>query len=318
MRAVGVLQFGGPEMLRMMEAGTPRAGPGQVRIRVRAATVNPADVAIRSGQIARSLDAKIADPPHVDGLEAAGVVDALGAGVESGLAVGDRVMAANRGDEPIVFRGGHAEYVVVPTASVVRSPKGASDAAAATLPMNGLTARHALDLLALPTGATVAVTGAAGAVGGYVVQLAAAEGLHVIADASDTDTELVTRLGADIVVPRGPDVAAHIRDAAPAGVDGLVDCSAQHDALHDAVRDGGRVAAVRATALGTIERGITVQLAKYTTYLEDHERLDKLREQAESGAITLRVAQTYPAEQAADAHRRLETGGTRGRLVLTF
>jgi NADPH:quinone reductase-like Zn-dependent oxidoreductase len=101
--------------------------------------------------------------------------------------------------------GAYAEHLVVPAESVARVPAGMSDVEAATLPMNGLTARMALDLLELPAGATVAVTGAAGAVGGYVVQLATADGFRVIADAADKDEQLVKDLGADVVLPRGPE-----------------------------------------------------------------------------------------------------------------
>ncbi|MGY0055991.1 alcohol dehydrogenase catalytic domain-containing protein [Streptomyces sp. LZ34] len=124
-----------------------------------------------------------AEPPYVPGTEAAGVIEQIGPGVQSDLSVGDRVVAV-----AVVSgtHGAYAEHLVVPAESVVRAPRGASDAEAATPAMNGLTARMALDPLQLPAGATVAVTGAAGAVGGYAVQLAKADGLRVIADAAPT------------------------------------------------------------------------------------------------------------------------------------
>jgi NADPH:quinone reductase-like Zn-dependent oxidoreductase len=181
--------------------------------------------------------------------------------------------------------------------------------------MNGLTARLALDLLALRPGQTIAVTGAAGAFGGYVVQLAGADGLRVIADASAADEALVRRLGADDVVRRGDDVADRIRAIVPAGVDGLADGALLFDRALPAVRDGGGFAVVRGFS-GETERGITIHSVLVRSYAKEHAKLDRLRQQVEEGDLTLRVARTFPIGQAAEAHRILEAGGTRGRLVL--
>jgi NADPH:quinone reductase-like Zn-dependent oxidoreductase len=123
--------------------------------------------------------------------------------------------------------GAYAEEIVVPAASVVRAPRGVDLAAASTLLMNALTARVALDALALTDGQTVAVTGAAGALGGYLIQLARADGLRVVADAAPADEGLVRSLGADMVVARGDGIAAAIRAVVPSGVDGLFDGAAQ-------------------------------------------------------------------------------------------
>jgi hypothetical protein len=119
--------------------------------------------------------------------------------------------------------GAYREQIVLDARAVVPAPAGATPVEACTLPMNGLTARQSLDLLGLSSGQTLAVTGAAGAYGGYVVQLAKVEGLTVIADASEADHELVASLGADIVVRRGDDVATRILEHFPNGVDGLAD-----------------------------------------------------------------------------------------------
>ena len=183
--------------------------------------------------------------------------------------------------------------------------------------MNGLTARLSLDLLGLSSGQSLAVTGAAGAYGGYVIQLAKAEGLTVIADASEADHELVAALGADIVVRRGDDVAARIREHFPDGVDGLADGAVQNERVIAAVRDGGAFTAVRGYA-GDPQRGINFTATWVRTYDGEFEKLDRLRQLVEAGTVTLRVAETYPPERAGEAHRRLEAGGTRGRLVITF
>jgi NADPH:quinone reductase-like Zn-dependent oxidoreductase len=309
-KAVGVGTFGGPEVLRVVEVPEPHAGPAEVRIRVRAAAVNPADTLLRAGAYGSSLKSP---PPHVPGMDAAGVIDEVGDG--SGWSVGDEVMAIVLPAGP---RGGaYAERVVVPADSVARIPDRSGFVAASTLPMNGLTARLSLDQLGLPPGATIAVTGAAGAYGGYVVQLAKADGLRVIADASAADDALVAALGADVVVRRGDDVAERVRQVMPEGVDGLADGAVLDAKVLGAVRDGGGLAVVRGWP-GPGERGITVHRTSVSEYARDHAALDRLRRQAESGALTLRVAATFPIDQAAAAHRRLEAGGARGRIVLEF
>jgi NADPH:quinone reductase-like Zn-dependent oxidoreductase len=183
--------------------------------------------------------------------------------------------------------------------------------------MNGLTARHSLDQLGLQPGQTLGVTGAAGCYGGYVVQLAKADGLRVIADASSADEQLVRSFGADVVVPRGDDIAAQIRRVCPGGVDGLADGAVQNELAVGAVRDGGGFTTVRSFA-GTGERGIVFTRTSVRTYYRRTDLLDELRRQTEDGVISLRVAATFPAEAAADAHRRLEAGGTRGRCVILF
>jgi NADPH:quinone reductase-like Zn-dependent oxidoreductase len=247
-------------------------------------------------------------------MDVAGVVDEVGEGVDTGLAVGDRAMGIV---VPSGAHGGYRESIVLPAGSVVRTPAGAGDVEAATLPMNGLTARLALDLMALRPGQVVAVTGAAGAFGGYVVQLAKADGLTVVADASEADEQLVRDLGADVVVRRGDDVARRIRERFPDGVDGLADGAVQDALVLDAVREGGRVTTVRGYR-GDGRPGVEVQPVLVRRVAEDHARLDGLRELVEKGALTLRVARTFPAEEAAEAHRVLARGGVRGRLVLTW
>jgi NADPH:quinone reductase-like Zn-dependent oxidoreductase len=283
-----------------------------VRLRVTAATVNPTDTHAVAGAYAGRDPVK--QPPWVPGMDVAGVVDEVGEGVDTGLAVGDRAMGIV---VPSGAHGGYRESIVLPAGSVVRTPAGAGDVEAATLPMNGLTARLALDLMALRPGQVVAVTGAAGAFGGYVVQLAKADGLTVVADASEADEQLVRDLGADVVVRRGDDVARRIRERFPDGVDGLADGAVQDALVLDAVREGGRVTTVRGYR-GDGRPGVEVHPVLVRRVAEDHARLDGLRELVEKGALTLRVARTFPAEEAAEAHRVLARGGVRGRLVLTW
>ncbi|MCA9829589.1 MAG: NADP-dependent oxidoreductase [Dehalococcoidia bacterium] len=312
MRGIGVFEFGGPEVLKIVDLPEVHAGAGEVRIRVHGAAVNPTDTGIRDGSRAAML-ANI-PPPYIPGMDAAGVIDEVGAGAADRFKVGDAVMAM------VIPSGAHGAYresIVLAADAVAAAPKGASHFEAATLPMNGLTARLSLDQLALQPGQTLAVTGAAGCYGGYVVQLAKAAGLRVIADASSADEQLVRDLGADIVVPRGDNIAATIRGVAPDGVDGLADGAVQNELAVGAVRDGGGFASVRGFK-GTGERGIAFHVTMVRDYDHRADLLDQLREQVEAGLVTLRVAASYPPEQAAAAHARLEAGGTRGRCVIAL
>ncbi|MGD9935718.1 MAG: NADP-dependent oxidoreductase [Dehalococcoidia bacterium] len=307
-----MFEFGGPEVLKVVDLPEAHPGAGEVRIRVYGAAVNPTDTGIRDGSRAAML-ATIA-PPYVPGMDAAGVIDEVGPGAGHRFKVGDAVMAMVI---PTGAHGAYRESVVLAADAVALAPHGASHFEAATLPMNGLTARLSLDQLALQPGDTLAVTGAAGCYGGYVVQLAKATGLRVIADASSADEQLVRDLGADIVVQRGDNIAATIRGVAPDGVDGLADGAVQNELAVGAVRDGGGFASVRGYK-GTGERGIRFHLTMVREYDHRADLLDQLRQQVEAGLVTLRVAGTYPPEEAAAAHARLEAGGTRGRCVISF
>jgi NADPH2:quinone reductase len=312
MRAVGVTTFGGPDMLKVVDVPEVHAGPGQVRIRIHAAGVNPTDIFVRNG--ARAEQQKVDPPPYVPGMDAAGVVDEVGEGVKTGVRVGDAVMAM------VLPKGSHGAYreqIVLNERAVVKAPKGFSHVQAATLPMNGLTARRSLDLLALKPGQTIAVTGAAGIYGGYVIQLAKNDGLKVIADASEADEALVKSLGADIVVRRGDDVASRIRQHCPNGVDGLADGAVLNELVVPTVRDGGSFTSVRGFK-GAPQRGINFTTTFVREYDREFEKLDRLRQLAEQGVLKVRILDTYPPERAGEAQARLEARGTRGRLVITF
>ncbi|WP_329240196.1 NADP-dependent oxidoreductase [Actinoallomurus sp. NBC_01490] len=307
MRAIGVRKAGGPEALEVLELPEPQAGPGQVRIRVHAAAVNPTDTLLRAG-MGRG------DGPWVPGWDAAGVLDQLGPDADGRLSVGQRVVAFV---VPHGTHGAYAQQIVVPAASVVPAPENADFATASTVLLNAMTARLALDELALSPGDTLAVTGAAGAFGGYAIQLAKAEELRVVADAKESDVEVVRSLGADDIVERGGDVAARIRAVHPEGVCGIADGAVLNERVLPAVADGGGLATVRFWN-GPAERGITVYPVRAGERATDTKGLDRLARQAEQGVLTPRVAAVLPFTEASEAHRRLEAGGVRGRIVLDF
>jgi NADPH:quinone reductase len=177
-------------------------------------------------------------------------------------------------------------------------------------------------MLALPAGSTLAVTGSAGIVGQYAIQLGRHEGLTVIGDAKPEDTALVESFGAHHVVERGPGMAAAVRALYPGGVDAVLDAALLGPAILPAVRDGGQLVAVRAyqgpAENGQAERDITVHLVLVGQHLHEGHRIAELADLVDKGVLTLRVAEALPAERAAEAHRRLAAGGIRGRLVLTF
>jgi NADPH:quinone reductase len=311
MRASGFYRYGPPEVLELVELPdlTPQAG--EVRVRVEAAAVNPADTLFRGGGLAAAV--ATAEPPYVAGLEFAGTIDAVGpdTGWKPGAAVMGITAFIPNG------RGAHAEQVVVDARSVADVPNGASMAEAATLPMNGLTARLAVDRLSLSPGQTLAVTGAAGAVGGYVTQLASSEGISVIAVSSEHDEDLVRGFGATQFVARGEESAATIRELTGGGADALVDAAVIGGDVLPAVRDGGRIVCLRAFA-GEVERGISTEVISVRAYAAESEKLRSLAGLVEQQALSLRVAETFAPDRAAEAHTRLEASGIRGRLVLTF
>ena len=313
MKAVGLTDFGGPDVLQILELPDPVAGPGQVLIRVHAAAVNPTDALIRSGEHVRMFG-RTALPPYVPGMDAAGVLEAIGEGVETDLNIGDRVMAFIA---PMGSYGAYSEMIAVPANSVVKSPRSLTDVEACTILMNAMTARVALDTLDLKPGSTVLVTGAAGTFGGYAVQLAKEAGLVVIADASEADESVVAGFGADFVLRRGDDIASRVREQFPEGVDGAIDGALLNERLAPAVRDGATVVTLRMYS-GDAERGVKLVPIRSKNHAEEREKLDELRRLAEEGKLTIRVAGVYPKEQASEAHRRLEQGGLRGRLVIEF
>ena len=287
------------------------AGPGEVRIAVRAAAVNPTDIGLREHGGGAELP-----PPWIPGMDAAGIVESVGEGVDR-PAPGDEVMAAltprARGR-----RAGRADR----RAGAVRrpGPEAATLQQASTLPMNGLTAMLGLELLGLRAGQTLAVTGGAGLLASYVIPLAARRGIRTLADASPADEPLVRSFGPDVVVPRGDGFCAAVRDAAPDGADGVYDTALLGQAALPAIRDGGAIAVVRGWDGSDTGRGIEVRQVWVRTVLQRTDWLSELRSLAcaPDGPIKLRVAGEYPPERVGEAHRLMSAGGLRGRAVIVF
>jgi len=310
LRAVVITKPGDLDVLEVVDRPARKPVAGEVRIGVKAAAVNPTDIGLRQ-RGGGDLPA-----PWIPGMDAAGIVESAGPDVDR-LSVGDEVMAAVSPRRP--EGGAQQELLIVPAASVVPIPDGATLTEAATLPMNGLTARLGLELLGLNVGDTLAVTGGAGQLASYVIPLAKEQGLRVIADAKPEDEELVRSFGADVVVPRGQEFTDAVLEAAPDGVDGLYDTALLRRAAFPAIRDGGQIVVVRGWDGDEVEdRGIRVHPVMVATVLERTDWLEELRRLASEGRLKLRVAKEFPPEEAADAERLMDTGGLRGRAVIVF
>ncbi|MEU7610600.1 NADP-dependent oxidoreductase [Micromonospora sp. NPDC049204] len=298
MRAVSYAQFGGPEVLRVIDVPVPEPGPGQVRVRVAASVVHPVDLMLRSGRFPAPLPT---DLPYTPGWDVAGSIDAVGPSVEE-FGIGDEVIGFSHWLRTTV--GTHAEYVVLDAAGLTSAPAGVPATESATLPTNGLAAAQAIDLLALPAGSTVLVTGAAGQVGGFVLALARAAGLHATGLAGADDREFVESLGAAFLS----------RTDDPTGTfDAVIDLAVIGPALLDLVRDGGGYVAASPPLRPEPVRGIRTLALEV---LPDGARLGELVKLVTSGDLPLRVADVYPFADAAAAHDRLAQGGVRGGVVI--
>lgn len=300
---------GGYEVIEVAERAVPAPAGGEVRIAVHAAAVNPTDILLRDPAPG------VETWPVVPGIDAAGVIEAVGPDV-SGLQVGQKVMAVTN---PRRAGGGaQAQHIVVPAASVVPIPANASLTEAATLPMNGLTALLALELAGLEEGQLLAISGGAGLLAHYAIVLAKRLGLKVIADAKHSEIELVRGYGADEVVERGDDFAAAIRRAVSQGADALLDTAALGEKAFGALRDDGIYIPVRLWGDKPSERNLTIKPLMVYSAFERTEWLELLRDIVEAGEIRLRVAGEYGMQEVADAQRALSAGGLRGRSVIIF
>jgi NADPH2:quinone reductase len=304
-RAVVFNAFGDPSVLSVQDLPLPTLGPGQVLIRVEAAAVNPADLAARAGSFGPALPPKT----YVTGWDVVGIVVETAPDV-TGVELGEAVVGMS--DWLITHTGTHAEHVALDAAAIAPAPTTVPSVEAATLPVNALTAVQALDLLDLTPGSTLAVIGAGGAVGGYAVELAKLRGLDVIGVASEQDRRFLTRLRATFAL-RGDDPAAAVRAVAPDGVDGLLDTASLGVPALGAVRDGGAYVGVIRPAEPPAERGIRVDTVSVHS---DGEALHDLVDLVDDDLLTLRVADTFPFEEAAAAHAVLSRPGARGRPVL--
>ncbi|MEP6649331.1 MAG: NADP-dependent oxidoreductase [Lapillicoccus sp.] len=294
--------------MSLSELPTPEPGPGEVRVAVRAIGVNPIDWKTYSGRMGR-------DPKALGGIgyELAGVVDAVGDGVE-GWSVGDEVIASE------VPGNGYTDAAVVPSAGLIAKPEDLSWELAASVPVVGGTAAHAVDAAQVADGETVLVHGAAGGVGGLVVQLARRRGARVIATASERNHEYLRSLGAEPVT-YGDGLVDRVRALAPDGVDAAIDAIGTDEAIDvslELASDPHRVvsmAAFQRGGDGIYLIGMGGPGVDPGTEIREAARPEIARLLA-SGELTLPIQGTYALEDTAEAHREGLTGHTRGKLVI--
>jgi NADPH:quinone reductase-like Zn-dependent oxidoreductase len=306
-RTVVAAGYGGPEVLAVQDIELPDPGPGQVLVDVRAAGTNPIDYKLYSGEMGR-------DPGNLPmplGMEAAGVIAAVAPGVvgyTGPLTVGDEVIVTN-------IRGGYAERVIADASDVGHKPANLSFEEAAGLLLVAGTAWHLLTRTAVGTGDTVLIHGASGGVGLMAVQLAVARGAQVIATASPARHDHLRKYGAEPVA-YGEGLADRVRAIGP--VDAALDLVGTDEALDTSVElvaDRGRIATIagfgRAAELGIL----ALTGADGGQEIRDASRPEVIA-LAAAGKLEVTVDRVFPLAEAPEAHRYLQTGHARGKVVL--
>ncbi|MGP3973261.1 NADP-dependent oxidoreductase [Streptomyces sp. 8N114] len=297
-------RFGAADVLAPREVELPEPGPGQVRLAVRTAAVNPLDCKIRRGEMQELFPLPL---PHVPGLEGAGIVEAVGPDAGE-LAVGDEVFGWT-------LTGSYARHALAEAGNLARRPHQLGWAEAAAVPSAAETALRCFALLGLKPGETLLVHAAAGGVGTLALQLAAARGIRVIGTAGERNHAYIRELGG-VPVTYGEGLAERVRAVAPQGVDA---------ALDGAGRGGAIEASIELT--GGTERVVTIthpaEAARHgVRFAEGGESLDLAGALAEATALhvadglRLPVHRLYPLAEAAEAMRESERGHVRGKLVL--
>jgi len=309
MRTVRFSDFG-IENLSVDELDDPVASAGQVLIAVEAATINPADAAAVSGAAAPGFPPTFA-PPYTPGWDLAGRVVALGDGVDASL-LGARVVGFSPWFD--AAEGTQSSLVVLPTENIAVAPEGMPSAQLTTIGLNGLTAWRAVDEAQVQAGETVVVTGAAGSVGGYALELLVSRGIRVIGAVSEKDRTTTLELGAsDVVAREDGDLGDGVRTIIAGGADVLIDTASIAGPALAAVRDGGRY--VTTTTLPAAERAITVTNIHGVA---DAVALKTLVDMANAGTLHTPVAREFDVSDVRAAYTEFSAKSHHGRIVLTF
>lgn len=297
MKAAIIHRTGPASELQVTDIPMPEVGPGEIRVKVAAAAVNPVDIKTRSG----SLDLNITFP-SVLGWDVAGTVNAVGVGVTR-FQEGDLVLGMIA--QHVRAQGTYAEYVSSPAELFASVPEGVSLQQAAASPLVVLTAAQMLDKINLPGKADVLVTGAAGGVGRVAVQLLLQTGHRVAGLARSTDADDLNALGMAAVYDSAESVP-------PKAFDAVADCAGVAETIAS-VRDGGEFVSIVDSPQPEPEAGIE---PKMSFVQESGEQLGKLAEQIAQGTLTVPIGRTYPLSQVAQAHADFEQGGMRGKVLL--
>jgi NADPH:quinone reductase len=300
-QVITVSEFGGPEVLRVSEAPLPRPGPGEVLVRVLAAGVGPWDVSLRRGGWTGRL-------PYVPGGEFAGVVEG-DSGDDAGLRDGSPVYGYPG------LTGCYAQYLTCPVERLAPVPAGLATIDAAAAPINALTAEQGLtDELGVGPGDQVLITAAAGGLGHLAVQIARILGASVVATASPQHHEFVHKLGAaEVVDHTRPDWPDQVRELTGGGARRVLACAAP--TLEGAVRAAGDGAVIATPVHADLPAADRVRWVQYDGQARGS-RLIRMAPWFDDGSLTVTVQARYYWHDAARAHREVERGHTRGKLVL--
>ena len=299
MRAVVLNSFTGIEGLELAEVPDPAPGDGEELVEVRAASLGPWDLSSADGAFVAMGGS--GEFPRVQGWDFAGETRD-----------GRRVLGFVA--QPWMGVGALAERIAVPSAILAALPATLGFEQASALPVCGLTARLLLDTAAVKEGDLVLVTGAAGMVGGFALQLAKSRGARVVAAVRQDDADEAHRLGAETVVNTGPDMEAELRGTWQDGVDACLDTVGLAAGALTCVRDGGAFATTVPWAMPEAARGISPEAVQVQP---DAVGAADLADRAAAGELTVRIAETLPLDRFRDAYTRLKGGGLRGKLVLT-
>lgn len=304
MRAMTYDRYGDDDELRMADLPVPKVGPGEVRIRVTRASVNPVDWKVMSGGLDALMDATF---PVIPGWDVAGVVDAVGPDTPE-FTEGDRVAAYAR--KQIVSAGTFAEYVSVMADDVAPVPDEVDDDVAAALPLTGLTALRVLETLAVTKGETLLVHAASGGVGYLASQLAVAVGATVVGTASPANHDRLAAIGVTPVA-YGEGLRERLTEVAPDGFDAVADLvGGVLDVSLDVLREGGRLASI---ADPTVEE----QGGRWVWVRPDGERLAQLLQEVAAGRLSVEIDRSLALEQLPDAFALSRAGSTNGKVVIT-
>jgi NADPH:quinone reductase-like Zn-dependent oxidoreductase len=307
-RAVIYEKFGGPEVLELREVPEPHAGTGEVRVRVAAIGLNPMDSGIASmPELAAMFGVSV---PSGFGYDFAGVIDEVGAGVDS-LAVGDRIFGG-------AMAKAAADFLVLkspasPPDAAFHTPEAVSDEVASTLPVASLTAAAALSAIGLRSGDTVLIGGAAGGVGVFAVQLAKLAGARVLGTASVSTFEFLRQLGAE-PVEYGPGLADRVRALVPGGV------TAATDLFGTETAEAALALGIPAERISTIAAGPTPPGGVRPTggAEADPADMERITDAILAGKLTVPIAAIFPIEQTRDAVTLQAGRHVHGKIVITL
>ncbi len=302
MKAIRFSQYGGPEVLQLVDVDDPLAGPGQVRIAVKAAGVNPIEWKLRQGLMAQARP--LAFPAGL-GSDLAGTIDQTGEGV-SGLQVGDEVLGTS-------VSPAYAQLALAQPADLVAKPAELSWEVAGGVAIAARTAWRTLAELHVASGETLLVHAAAGGVGVVAVQLAHARGVRVIGTASEANHEYLRSLGV-LPVAYGEGWEERVRALAPDGVDAVLDGSGRGELPGSIALAGGTERVVTIAAYDAAEHGVLFSGPQST--IDASPALGEVVPLIAAGKVLLPIARTYPLADAAAAHAESEAGHVRGKIVL--